>query len=57
MWIETQNQATKRIKIPDIDESVTFSENGKAQVSKTVGEVLIQEVDTIVESGSDKEED
>lgn len=64
MWIETENTkadgtaVTQRISLPDLDEPVEFNENGKAQVTADVGELLIREVDSIVESGSgDSDED
>lgn len=58
MWIETTNTnddgqpVTTRLTIPELDEYVEFSETGKAQVSKDVGEILVREIDSIVASGS-----
>lgn len=56
MWIEVTNSATRALKIPEIDEKVEFSDNGKAQVSKQVGRALVREVDAVVEAGSSDDE-
>lgn len=53
MWIETTRfhddgrPVTKSLKLPEMSEAVTFSENGKANVSAEVGEYLINEVESI----------
>lgn len=58
MWIQNTNPATSAIYGEATGgERVAFSENGKAQVSKAVGEALIDSCDTIEAAGSDDEED
>lgn len=58
MWIETTNRredgtlVVPSFKEPWMDSPVEFNDNGKAQVSKEVGERLLDERDDIVESGS-----
>lgn len=63
MWIESTNvtddgrPVTRRIKLPELDEPVEFTDNGKAQVDAETGELLVREVDSIVESGSEAPDD
>ena len=46
MWIEIETP-TKKLKTPYMGEPITFSTNGYAQVTKEVGERLINDFDTI----------
>lgn len=54
MWIKLTNSdsdgnpVTRRLKTAGIDEFVEFSENGKAQVTKDVGELLTEQVNAVV---------
>lgn len=53
MWIENTNTATKKLKSPFMDSTVEFNDNGKAQVSREVGEQLAEKHESItVTSGS-----
>jgi len=52
MWIHIQNP-TKRLKLPELDAVVEFSENNTAQVSEDVGELLIASYETITEYNND----
>lgn len=47
MWIENTNSATRRVKPPWADDPIEFSENGKAQVTRDVGERLLDEYPTL----------
>lgn len=57
IWIEMTRTtsdgrpATKRLKTPEMDEQVEFSENCKAQVSSDVGEHLTESHSGIEQSG------
>lgn len=48
MWIECTNDAIRRLFNEDLmDEPVTFSENGTAQVRREVGEAMCARYDAI----------
>ena len=47
MWIRCTNEATERLKSPEMDEPVSFNDNGTAQVSGDVGEQLIERLNDI----------
>jgi hypothetical protein len=49
MYVKCANGATKRLKVPEIDEFVEFSENNIAQVTQDVGASLIEHYDAIEE--------
>lgn len=49
MYVKCTNEATKRLKDPGTGEFVTFSDNGIAQVTKDVGESLIESFDAVAE--------
>lgn len=44
MWITIDNEHTRRLKRPWMDEPVEFSDNGTAQVQREVGERLCEEL-------------
>jgi len=47
MWIRCTNEATERLKSPEMDDPVSFNDNGTAQVSEDVGEQLIKRLNDI----------
>ena len=48
MWIQIDNDATRRLFNDDVmDEPITFSGNGTAQVPGDVGEALVDHYDAI----------
>ena len=49
MWITNSNDSCQSLKIDGLDEPVEFSDSGTAQVSEEVGELLIEQCDTITE--------
>lgn len=54
MWIKCTNPATSRLYNADLmDEPVTFTENGTAQVPKAVGEALVDHYDVIEPTDND----
>lgn len=55
-WIHNSNTATRRLYDADLDEEVTFSKNGKSQVSEGVAEQLIERYDTIGSAESDNDD-
>jgi hypothetical protein len=57
MWIRCTNEATERLKSPEMDEAVSISDNGTAQVSEDVGESLVERLDAIerYDKGTDNE--
>lgn len=63
MWIELDRthedgrQITTSLKLPEMDEPVEFSENGKANVSAEIGELLTNEVESIEPSETDDDEE
>lgn len=55
MWIHCTNPATRRLYNADLmEEPVEFTANGYAQVSRAVGETLIEQYDQIVNHESDE---
>lgn len=59
MWIETDRDQLVSLKDAQMEEKVSFSDNNKAQVSKEVGEYLIEAYPSIsaVDSEADDEGD
>lgn len=61
MWIKTTRRTsdgrpvTRRLKSPDMDDTVEFTDTGTAQVPADVGEYLVNEYEHIVPSDSDAE--
>jgi len=49
MWIINSRNACQSLKIDGMDEPVEFSDTGTAQVEQEVGELLIEQCDTITE--------
>lgn len=47
MWIQTDSDATRSLKLPWMDEPVEFNDSGSAQVRQEVGEKLVEQVDAI----------
>jgi len=48
MWIQNRNLATRKLYLRDLmDQPVEFSSTGKAQVTRAVGEALIDRCATI----------
>ena len=47
MRIQNNNDATESLKLPWMDEPVEFASTGTAQVTKEVGEKLVEQVDSI----------
>jgi len=57
MWIKINN-ATRSMTDPEIsEEELEFNDNGKAQVSKEIGEKFIAEYDAIEKTKDDKKYD
>lgn len=53
MWIKNEADSTE-LKLPFMDESVSFNDNGTAQVSEDVGEQLVETLDAIQRYDNDK---
>lgn len=53
MWIQTDSDSLVKLSTPEVDETVEFSEQGTAQVSQEVGEVLIDQFDSITEKDNE----
>jgi hypothetical protein len=53
MWIQHQNKNCKALKTPEIDELVTFNDNGTAQVNEDTAQALINNYEQIEEKGSE----
>lgn len=53
MWIKI-NSATRAFTPPEADEEVQFNDNGKAQVSKSLGKKLVENYDSIEASKGEK---
>lgn len=47
MYITCTNDGTQRLKLPWMEESVTFASTGTAQVPEDIGERLVDELDAI----------
>jgi len=53
MWIEIATN-TKQLKTEEMDEAVTFNDNGSAQVTEDVGELLTNNFETITEKSTNE---
>lgn len=53
MWIQTEKEALVRLKSPEIDEIVEFSDTGTAQVPEEVGVALTEKFDSITEKDNE----
>jgi len=49
MYVETDRNELRALKLPDMDSIAEFSENNVAQVTEHDGEILIAEVDHITQ--------
>lgn len=56
MWIEIDS-ANKNLKDPELDEEISFSDKGTAQVSNEIGKRLIEKYDVISESSKSTEKE
>jgi len=55
MWIKI-NDGTKKLSDPDVsDESIKFNDNGKVQVSKSIGKKFVEKYDSISKTETKKD--